>query len=147
MKNAPAIFQRFIEDVLRDVPNQIAYIDDIFLFSNIVDEHVKHLTAVVDRLNKWGLMCSPEKCHLFQQSVNFVGITFTPNGYRPSADYMPKVLDMKPPTKPQGVLKFMGMLNYFKSHIPDLAGLAAPLYDLTKQTTPWKWTAVHDQAF
>ena len=46
--NAPATFQRLMEQVLYDVNNKICaiYLDDILIWSSTVEEHLERLEAV-----------------------------------------------------------------------------------------------------
>ena len=49
LKNAPATFQYFINDVLSDYLNDfvISYIDDILIYSNSLEEHHEHVKKVL----------------------------------------------------------------------------------------------------
>jgi len=51
LKCAGSTFQLFMDEVLRSLPNCFAYIDDIFIFSENREEHLKHLAAVFNRFN------------------------------------------------------------------------------------------------
>ena len=57
LRNASATFQRFIDHVLQGMSNAIAYVDDIIVFSNSPDEHVKHLNELFSRLKKFWCDC------------------------------------------------------------------------------------------
>lgn len=48
LTNAPAVFQSLINEICRDVLNQhiIAYIDDILIYSDTVENHVHHVRKV-----------------------------------------------------------------------------------------------------
>lgn len=52
--NAPAIFQAFINDVLREMLNTFVfvYLDDILIFSRNYPEHVHHVRQVLAQLLK-----------------------------------------------------------------------------------------------
>jgi len=54
LKNAPAIFQHFINDVLKDVIGEFAhtYIDDIIIFSKDYNSHFKHVKEIFNSLQK-----------------------------------------------------------------------------------------------
>ena len=45
-RNAPAKFQRVMDQVLSGLPFARCYIDDVIIFSNTPHEHVRHLQAV-----------------------------------------------------------------------------------------------------
>ena len=66
--NAPAMFQRLMDTVLRDILWQyvVVYIDDINIGSKTFDEHLAHLEQVFMRLEKARLKLSPEKCFFFK---------------------------------------------------------------------------------
>ncbi|CAB4034997.1 uncharacterized protein K02A2.6-like [Paramuricea clavata] len=53
-------------------------------------------------------------------------------------------------TTPQSVAQlrsFLGLANYCARFIKDFATISAPLNELTKKSTKWQWTVVHQQAF
>ena len=56
LKNAPAVFQSIMDDVLRDCATfAVVYIDDILIFSDSMEEHLNHITEVMKSLKKAGL--------------------------------------------------------------------------------------------
>ncbi|KAJ9507994.1 hypothetical protein QJQ45_021328, partial [Haematococcus lacustris] len=73
--NAPATFQRVMNDAFAPVLNQCAlvYLDDILVMSKSVDEHLKHLRKVFDllRLNK--LFAKQSKCEFMRTTLKFLG--------------------------------------------------------------------------
>ncbi|GMF78148.1 unnamed protein product [Aspergillus oryzae] len=54
LTNAPALFQRFINEALEEILDVfvIAYLDDILIFSHNLKEHVQHVQAVLEKLQK-----------------------------------------------------------------------------------------------
>ena len=68
--NAPATFQRLMEQVLYDLNNKICaiYLDDILIWSSSLDEHLERLDAVFKRLVEAGVKLKPSKCSFFRQS-------------------------------------------------------------------------------
>ena len=57
LKNAPAVFQYFINDVFEDILGKYVsvYIDDIIIFSIDATIHRKHVLEVLRRLRNAGL--------------------------------------------------------------------------------------------
>ncbi len=51
----------------------LVFIVDPIVFSKTLKEHKSRLVQVLNRLKAYGLNLSPEKCHLFQESVKYLG--------------------------------------------------------------------------
>jgi hypothetical protein len=52
--NAPASYQSLINNILRKYLNDfvIAYLNDILIYSKTKEEHIKHVTAILEALEK-----------------------------------------------------------------------------------------------
>ena len=68
LKNAPSIFQRAIDDVLREFIGKFlqVYIDDVLIYSESEEEHVKHIDWVLDKLISANMRLSRDKFKFFQ---------------------------------------------------------------------------------
>jgi len=66
-KNAGRIFQRAIDDVLREqiLKSCYVYVDDVIIFSENENEHVSHIDWVLKKLNQANMTISQEKTHFF----------------------------------------------------------------------------------
>ena len=74
LKNAPSIFQRTMEIVLRGCYSWAApYIDDVVVFSGSGGEHVAHLRAVLGALKENGLTINEEKCAFGKEQLEYLG--------------------------------------------------------------------------
>ena len=75
--NAPATFQRLMQRVLAGLggeePFCSVHIDDVIVFSDSVEEHVRHLRQVFGRLRQAGLKLHPKKCQFARCSVLYHG--------------------------------------------------------------------------
>ncbi|KAI4887009.1 hypothetical protein NFI96_004327 [Prochilodus magdalenae] len=82
LRNAPSVFQSFINDVLRDMLGQfvIAYIDDILIYSPAFPTHVQHVRRVLSRLLEHQLYVKGEKCEFHMGSVSFLAYVVSPKG-------------------------------------------------------------------
>ena len=69
--NAPATFQRLMHDCLGDLNMNwyIVYLDDIIIFSDTKEEHLKRLEAVFQKLAAAGLKLKPPKCYFFKEEI------------------------------------------------------------------------------
>ena len=62
--NAQATYQRAIDSTLKDVPNSLPYIDDTLTFSNSFDEHLRHLSQVLECYRIANIQLRRDKCWL-----------------------------------------------------------------------------------
>ena len=69
LRNAPANFQRTMQKVLRGLnpKNELdfisVYIDNVLIFSRNLEDHIKYIQQVVQRIVDCGLKLQPDKCH------------------------------------------------------------------------------------
>ncbi|GBG66601.1 hypothetical protein CBR_g64874 [Chara braunii] len=56
LDNAPATFQRAMNDIFRDILEQyvLVYLDDILVYNRTLEEQLRHLRDVLDRLRRHG---------------------------------------------------------------------------------------------
>uniref|UniRef100_A0A1X7V2D1 Reverse transcriptase domain-containing protein n=2 Tax=Amphimedon queenslandica TaxID=400682 RepID=A0A1X7V2D1_AMPQE len=63
LKGAPATFQKLMDCVIRGSESFVsAYLDDIIVFSESLEEHAEHLERILLRLREAGLTAMPQKC-------------------------------------------------------------------------------------
>ena len=51
----------------------LVYIDDIIIFGRTFEQHLENLAGVLRRIECAGLKLQPQKCHLLQSEVQFLG--------------------------------------------------------------------------
>ncbi|GFW58005.1 transposon Ty3-I Gag-Pol polyprotein [Trichonephila clavipes] len=79
--NAASTFQRFIDEVTRGLKGVYAFIDDILIASQNVQEHTTNLRALFERLDYYGLTIKPSKCTFGVDSLKFLGIQVSSEGH------------------------------------------------------------------
>jgi hypothetical protein len=88
-----------------------------------------------------------EKCHFATTSVEHLGFRLTPDGVLPGTDKTKVIRDAQPPDSVQKVRQFLGLCNFFRSHIRDFALKSHPLTILTRKDCGWKGGPVPPDAF
>ena len=74
LKNAPAIFQATIEEVLRPVRGEAStYIDDVLIYSKDWESHLQDVRKVVGCLGEAGLTVKKKKCEWGRKSMMYLG--------------------------------------------------------------------------
>ena len=74
LKNSPSEFQKIMNDIFNPYSKfSIAYIDDVLIFSQTIDQHFKHLQIFINIIKQNGLAVSQTKINLFQTKIWFLG--------------------------------------------------------------------------
>ena len=94
--------------------------------------------ALFNRLRNTNLKVNLKKCEFGADNVSYLGYRLTPEGILPGADKLKSVRDAPVPTTVHQVRQFMGLCNFFRSHIKNFAMIGAPLHKLTSKETKWK---------
>ena len=116
--NGSATFQRLMQQTLRGLGECCSvYIDDMIVFSSTVEEHVRHLRLVFDRLHV-GLKLHPAKCDFASPRVVYLGHVITAEGI------------LSNPTGVKEVREFLGLVGYYRRFVPNFARVAGPLHSL-----------------
>ena len=84
LKNAPSIFQRALDDILREHIGRICYvyIDDIVIYSKSEDDHIRDIHNVFKTLEEANMKVQLDKCHFFKQEVEFLGFLISETGIK-----------------------------------------------------------------
>ncbi|GFX57622.1 hypothetical protein TNCV_2676081 [Trichonephila clavipes] len=125
--NAAATFQRFIDEVLRNLPFVFAFVDDILVASSSPEEHLQHLQILFTRLQQYGLSLKPSKCIFGVTSIKFLGFKVSKSGIEPLSDRVDCILKFPQPTTLTQLRRFLGLFNFYRRFVPKAAHLLAPL--------------------
>ena len=83
LTQAPAYFQKLINDVLRGCNFTMGYLDDIIIYSRSEKEHLEHLEEIFIRLKAAGLKLKLEKCCFFNKHIQYLGHLISADGIQP----------------------------------------------------------------
>ena len=67
LAQAPAYFQELMTGILKDFDFEIAYLDNIIIFSKTAEEHLSHIKKVFEKLCAAKLSMKLSKCHFFSK--------------------------------------------------------------------------------
>ncbi|CAA7267179.1 unnamed protein product [Cyclocybe aegerita] len=98
LSNAPAAFQRFMNDIFSDLIDisVIVYLDDILIYSSDLASHKEHVKEVLRRLRKYGLYARPDKCEWHTDRVEYLGYILLADGLSMAADKFNLIVRFRP---------------------------------------------------
>ena len=132
LRNAAGTFQRFMDEVVRDLDFVYNYIDDILVASASPEEHVTHRCLLFKRFQKNQVRINPGKCVFGASSLTFLGHIISPEGISPLPEKVKALQDLQPPTSLRQLRHFLGLLNYYRRFIPHCTDLLSRLSDLLR---------------
>ena len=146
--NAPATFMRMMHEILMDGLDDfvIVYLDDILIFSRSEDEHIAHVETVLKKLKQHQLYAKKAKCEWGVTQTEFLGHICSDKGIEMDPAKVKAILDWPELTNATDVLRFKGLVGFYKRFIHQFSKIAAPLSALTGNV-PWKWGPEEKEAF
>jgi hypothetical protein len=127
--------------VLRNLIGHEAWvlIDDILIYSDMVEEHAKKLANVFERFKKDNLQLQPEKCAFAKNKVTYLGFELSYRGTEASPDKVKAVQNFPIPRSVKDVRSFLGLASFNRRLVPHFADIAKLLTQLTKKDKIWDW--------
>lgn len=148
LTNAPATFQRLINVATAHLSWEqvLCYIDDVLILGKTFEEHLENFDQVMTALGKYNLKVKTEKCFLFRKEVKFLGHIVSKNGVRPDPINLQGITEYPEPKTVKEVRAFLGLVNFYRRHIPECSTISKPLSAVTGQKK-LAWTETCRQAF
>lgn len=139
VKPAAAIFQKTIENLLRDIEGVVIYQDDITVTGKNFQEHLKNLKLVLKRLQEAGLTLNSNKCSFFQEKISYLGFTIDKHGLSKNTERIESILNAPIPKDVHELRAFIGMVNYYSKFVNQFANLMIPFYKLLQKGVTFNW--------
>ena len=150
--NASATFQRAIARALQKIVNRkgsmvMAYIDDIVIATETVEDHMARLREVFECLREAGFKMRVAKCDFMKSEIKYLGRVVSAEGVKPDPKAVAKLRDWEIPRNKTEMQSFLGFANYYREFIPWHAKLVAPLHAVTGLNATFAWGPEQQKAF
>ncbi|XP_059990744.1 uncharacterized protein LOC132511542 [Lagenorhynchus albirostris] len=152
-KNSPTIFDEALHQDLalyRESNPQVTllqYVDDILLAAETQEDCIKGTEKLLTELGTLGYRASAKKAQICQQQVSYLGYLLKGGQRWLTESRKDTVAQIPAPKNARQVREFLGTAGFCRLWIPGFAELAAPLYPLTKNSTPFVWGDKEQRAF
>ena len=147
LAQAPAYFQKLINDVLKGCNFAMGYLDDIIIYSRSEKEHLEHLEEIFTGLKTAGLKLKLEKCCFFKKHIQYLGHLISADGIQPLPEKLESIAKMPTPRNPKEVKRFLGLVGYYRKFVPRFMDISRVLTHLTKKDVEFKWTPECENCF
>lgn len=152
LTNAPATFESTLRRICYPFRHFMArLLDDVLIFSQTREAHREHVGAVLKALYEYGFVLQTKKCHWFVNCAQFLGFVIDQTGIRPDPLKVQAIAERPPPSNITELRSFLNAAGYLRHFIHRFAGIANPLYEITKGSprpgSAIQFTQPHLQAF
>lgn len=146
LRNAAQTFQRFMDLITRDLEFVFVYLDDILVASSNEQEHLEHLRRLFLCLRENGLVINATKCKFAVKELKFLGHAVSADGIKPLGERVDAICNFPQPKTVKQLQRYLGMVNFYRRFIKNMAQILIPLYVLTNKKN-LDWTDEAQQAF
>ena len=147
MKNAPATFQRLIQQLTGDLVGCEGYIDDVIIYSSSWEHHVDLLHQLFSTLSQANLTVNVAKSEFGHCQVTFLGHVVGQGQISPVMAKVEAVSRFPEPQNKRELMRFLGMAGYCRKFCHNFSVVTAPLTNLLKKNQSYIWTPACQSAF
>ena len=153
--SASANFQRTMDLILAGLSWVVClvYLDDVITHARTLDEHLRRLCMVLERIQSAGLTIKLSKCHFAEKELRILGHIVNSLGVSADPEKTKAVVAFPSPpegAKPKELIKwvqsFTSMVGYYRRHIDNFAMMARPLTMLTRKDAVLTWGTAQEEA-
>ena len=123
LMNVGTTFQRAIDIAFVGERDKfvVIYLNDITVFSQFDDEHLKHLKQTFLKCRKYGMSLNPKNSHFVVQECKLLGHLVLADGIRIDPEMVKAILKISLPRSKKDVQSFIGKIIFLRCFIPNLA--------------------------
>jgi hypothetical protein len=124
-----------------------AYLDNILIYSDTMEEHGEHVRWILECLTTAGLHLKPEQYEFHKTEVKYLGLIISADDIKMDSAKMEKVEKWPIPENVRDVRSFLGFANFYRRFIKGYSMVAEPLTKLTRKDQSFCWETKHQKAF
>ncbi|MCO5603295.1 hypothetical protein L7F22_057444 [Adiantum nelumboides] len=112
LTNALATFNRMMDRIFRPLRHCVGtFLDDMIVFSKSEKEHMEHLRAVFEMLQKERLVVNGKKSDFLMEEIHFLGYIVSKDGVRMDPAKIKAIQDRPEPVNLHEVCNFLGLCS------------------------------------
>lgn len=147
MRNAPGTFQRLMNHLIAELPGVRVYLDDLVVWSDTWEEHLERLRKLFRVLEEAKLTVNLAKSEFGHAHVVYLGHVVGQGQLAPVAAKVDAILQYPTPADRKSLMRFLGMVGYYRRFCRNFAQVAVPLTDQLSCKREFCWTDACQRAF
>ena len=147
LRNAPSSFQRLMNRVVAGLEGCAVYLDDVVCYSDTWEDHLARVRLLFNRFAAANLTVNLAKCEFAQATVVYLGRVVGQGKVRPIRAKVLAIDKFPPPVTKKELMRFLGMIGYYRNFCCNFSSVVAPLTNLLKGSVKFSWTLDCQQAF
>ncbi|KAL1448640.1 hypothetical protein WDU94_001909 [Cyamophila willieti] len=135
LKNSSITFNRVMDHVLKGLKDVICFVhlDNIIIFSANLEEHIKYLKFVFDRLRDAGFKIHLDGSEFLKREVNYLGHVVTADGVKPNPENVKAITEYPIPRTSKELKRFIGLMGYYYKFVKNFAEITKPMTKCLKK--------------
>ena len=129
LTNAPVTFNRLMTDLFRKELDDfvLVFFDNILIYSQIEEDHERHLRHVLETLKRAKLYAKRSKCSFFVEKVAYLGYIVSKEGLTADPTKIKAINQWLIPKSISKVRGLLGLIGRCRIFIKGYALIAGPL--------------------
>lgn len=147
ISSASEVFHKRLYEYFDDIEGVTLFVDDLLCYGHTKEVHDLRLRMVLERCKQINVKLNREKCKIGLTEIKYLGHTISENGIRPDDSHILPIRNMPKPENEKDLERFLGLVTYVGSFIPNLSERTHKLRELLRKDIEWHWDEVHDRCF
>ena len=147
VKSAQGELNAALAPLFRNIPDAHLIHDDLIVASKDITSHLEALESCLSAIQKEGLTLNEEKCQFGMEEVKFWGMVINAEGVQPDPEKVEALDGLERPRSKDELNSFLCMMQSVAEFIPSFSRKSAPLRELTKMKSRFKWEEKHQRCF
>ena len=142
LTNAGATFQRAMDLAFMGKTSEfiVVYLDDLTVFSDSDENHLKHLSKVFYRCRKFGISLNPKKSLFVVKEGKLLGHIISKDGVIIDPKRVSAIQTLSLPRNKKEIQTFLGKINFLRRFIPNYVEIVKDITNILKKNNEVKWT-------
>ena len=132
-KNSPDTFQRLVNKVISGLDGVAAYIDDVIIYCDTWEDHLRLIRTFFDRLSEFQLTVNLNISEFCHGTLTFLGHVVGQGQVKPIFAKVQAIYDFPVLSSKKQLMRFLGMAGYYRKFCNNFPSMSVPSTDLSKK--------------